>query len=198
MKVVRRSVFETNSSSTHSVSLVNLKYREKPKCQIVIKSKLNKLIFLKGLINENKNMYDTKKEDLELIESYFNECLKIFCLENNIEFEKGEEYLYDSFLRRMASEMKNVKTEEDIIKKINLFKNKYKIKFSCENFFYEGCLDMCDCGLHSISLLVSEFSLKNETYERLEPSVFLSDQYAFCISEYYAGMYFECTHSEEI
>ncbi len=95
-RVVRKGVFETNSSSTHTLTLKKKDEKETKKCSFELKSPLAKTVWLMGVIdnaNENYNRVFSilEKEDVDY--RYKKECIDfLLTLDEGIAKDIKEKY----------------------------------------------------------------------------------------------------------
>ena len=63
--VIREGVFETNSSSTHSVTLKKFDKDKGECCHFAIVSPLQKIIFMRSLVDNSEESFEYRKRDVE-------------------------------------------------------------------------------------------------------------------------------------
>ena len=174
MKVaIRRNVFETNSSSTHSLSYTSVPPAE---YSFECDSAWSRMIMLKALINNAS----TPNENSELA-SFYKECLAVFSAKENVEIE-----LIPDYLGIKLSE-KYPKTNANQILKAFLSAYDSYDDTLCSYMFSEGCLDCCYCGFdyrYAITgaLLNEGKTLKEDAVEYLygEKKFFAKEKYSGC------------------
>ena len=157
-RVIRESVFETNSSSNHAVFIK----RKKPDKEIpnyAVVKPYDKMLFMWGLIsfaydyrffNDYSRMTEEEKRDImeqnaeieARCESYkkimIEECLKY----EKFDIEKTEKMMNESFYNNVDSDC-----------------------FTCNDYFYEGVLDECTCFFDEVD--IAKF-MKIERYDGSE------------------------------
>ena len=213
MKItIRRKVFETNSSSTHSLSYTSDTPDEYSfKCD----SAWSRLLILKGLINqaslyggeEYDEEYDedtTQGEDLseeidneeeyfdnsldykEKVYDFFEACLKVFSAKEGVSIDDVPDYLGGKLLAEYKKDPCAFADEEFM----KYFKEAYDEKGDhlCSFLFEEGCLDECDCGYGRFGALAN-YVVPNSPFEQGAEEYLYGDK-AFCGEEYYAGCKF--------
>lgn len=107
-KVIRRNVFETNSSSTHSLTIKKqklLKTIDKD-ASFEIRSPLRKTVWLLGIIDNAQKRYD------DTLYFYFDDEISNQILQSIIELVKSEPTLYQTL---------NSKYKGDILNNANIF-----------------------------------------------------------------------------
>lgn len=90
---VRRGVFETNSSSTHSLTICSRKeYDAWKRGDLVYDNYNEELISIDALSDEDKSLID--EERFYTVEGYYDECCCDYeTFEQNFTTEKGEEII---------------------------------------------------------------------------------------------------------
>ena len=134
MKIqIRRGVFETNSSSNHSLIITNRKEYKK-ECEKVQKNcKWYKINF-----GEVDKQVVTKEDKALMLGGLFDYEVQNFGL-----LRKEHEI----FLKILKDN-----NETELLEKVIKNSNKYKDHPSepyCTEYFYEGCLDECTCSFYS-------------------------------------------------
>lgn len=178
-KVIRRGVFETNSSSTHSLAIVKDGENKPEEISFEIRSDRAKMALLFGLIENSKHEDTTsfKKKWEKLLLRFKEQAILAFCEKlglsremalREIEYEAfadtelykilGDEAALEKYLDKSMYFKAAYKEsgEGDIVR----FAEKYFIedykrareligRFRCDAHFMNGCLIECDCGFHS-------------------------------------------------
>ncbi len=264
-EVIREGVFETNSSSAHSVTLK--KYNKEGECcHFVILSPLYKVLFLRGLIGNaemerESALYWREQEAKEYLtkekitKEIAKERLLALAEEEYKNFgyspeeiealkDKDEDELcaiaglmpeddlacvfgfdpskpYREFCREFYSAVRKVYcesegiTDEELTKKCNEMpygedgNDEYRV--SCEQFFADGSLDVCNCGFgdyydisDSLEKALEYDKYQGSTMEEIhleKAGLFLSDEYCFACCEEYCSFCiseFPTTPTDEI
>ena len=198
--VIRRGVFETNSSSTHSLTFTDVA----PKSYTFeCKSAWSRLLMFKGVLNELRLEYEWRKkdfeesddEDTELIydidvsddsfekdlDELYDACVKVFCKEENVEPEKLVEYLSNLYIGENGGgqydkELKKYFCEHYAKKGDGL----------CSMIFEEGCLFECDCYLCRGNNLHDALfkSIKYDNLEDLAKKILYGEHSFFALEKY--------------
>ncbi len=176
-KIIREGVFETNSSSSHSVVL---KKKENDNvdedASYEIRTPLAKTLFLIGL-------YTSIKED-----SCYDED------DEYAHYEIESEDVLIKFIKLVIEEyisMSNI-TEEEFKKQYHESNFTYQGRCHCSNFFEEGALIDCDCSFHTFSNITFALKLADnapDSYYREKAKELLSDEYKFVLKEFYCCLY---------
>ncbi len=179
-KVIREGVFETNSSSSHSVVL---KKKENDNvdedASYEIRTPLAKTMFLIGL-------YTSIKED-----SHYGEDGED---DEYAHYEIESEGVLIKFIKIIIEEyiaMSNI-TEEEFKKQYHESKFTYQGRCHCSNFFEEGALIDCDCSFHTFSNVTFALKLPDDATDSFyheKAKELLSDEYKFVLKEFYCGVY---------
>lgn len=212
-KVIRYGVFETNSSSTHSVVFKRKKSEQKePTSSAEIYSGLHKIIFLQGLIN-NAQMeessfdgYDEEVEtgeqepfNIEEFEEFFekNEDLKKIFIESQtkktrVGFMPHKEMVLE-FLKLVKEfyMQENNLTSEQLEQKIDGEKMACNNEILCDCYFGNGVLIECTCKFKNYYEIANELKIaKIRTQKTLEKRAraFISNEYKFVLRELYCGV----------
>ena len=187
-KTIRKAVFETNSSSTHSLTLESSNCKCSNKTSFVIKTPLAKIVWLLCMIGNAENKKDISVIDLHASDRVITSRDKIL---------KFKDILISEYCNMQNITLKQA-TER--FKQQNLeFKKIYKkgtnaSEFSCRNFFFEGPFDDCDCGFESYMMI--EYSLKLDLKDTtLFAKEFLTDSYQIIGSECAYGSYWQSNNT---
>lgn len=150
MKVqIRRGVFETNSSSNHSLIITNRKNFKK-ECEKVQK----KCEWYVINFSEVDDQVCTKEDKVLMLGGLFDYEVQNFGI-------LQEEY--EIFLKILKDN-----NEIELLEKVKENSKEYEKHSSepyCTNYFYEGCLSDCTCSFYSKFLKYFDYeSLKKEYY----------------------------------
>lgn len=147
-KVIRQGVFETNSSSTHSVVLLekdlNQKWRETseiPTDEREIRTPLNKLYMTLGLLDHQVDQYKCSHGCYHMSDEELASDTELFELEKEINLFK--EVLIRKYFEKFEGDT------EKIMEEIDKSKENYTYSYHCLRFFNEDVLIDCNCGLDS-------------------------------------------------
>jgi len=186
---IRKGVFETNSSSTHSLSISD-SASENEQISFEICSREAKIVLLWGLIENaefntiNSYQEKLKKKILELSE----QIIKAYCdLSDKTKEEALLEIDYEAFsntyLRKKLNDegalKEYLKEDEQFAKEfkadgqndIVAFANKYFVdgykefkkltngRFRCDMYFQNGCLNDCTCGFESFDRIACQLGI---------------------------------------
>lgn len=194
-KVIRKGVFETNSSSTHAVSYSRHNGSDKTEKNATyeIRTPINKLIFLQALINNCEyscSDYD-ESDYLDLEEFFDGDQQLIEMLKNTPDCflsAKDRVLLFNKKVRELFCTMANC-TQEQLDQQIEEITGGYGVK--CHHFFENDVLNDCTCDLctyYSLSEVIGLDELENDEkqFEKVAAE-FLSDKYKFVLQEYWNG-----------
>ncbi len=157
--VIRKGVFETNSSSTHALAFSD---SEPDEYTFECASPWSRLLMLKALVNAG-GVDDTEDdEDEESCESgwnvkepaedemlpesrtinrFYDICLDVFCEREKVEKENIAEYLALKLIEGTESKHSRAFIDEFVSNY-----RRYGSERLCECMFGQGCLDFCNCG----------------------------------------------------
>ena len=182
--VIRKSVFETNSSSTHSVSYARIEGAEN--FTFACQSPTARLLFIKAHVNhalEELRSEKTGKDDLRLVESFYGACLKVYCERENLDPQSLDEHLF-------AEAKKTFFADESRQYRFDYFKKCYheESEHLCESFFECGALVECDCKLGDAYGFLRFFlpEGRNSDLEKRAETILYGEK-SFICKEYYAG-----------
>ncbi len=189
-RVIREGVFETNSSSTHSVSFVRKGDGNRDdEASYELRSPLSKLMFLIGLI-ENANRCEYYDDENEIIDDipdlYVDQDEDILPLNSLVNICKN-------FLNAVKEEYMSIEgiDESEMYKRIAESPFSYEGKCRCRDFFENDVLDECSCIFDSYYGIVSTLELyllyTAEAFRR-KAKDFLSDECKFVLREYWCGL----------
>ena len=185
-KVIREGVFETNSSSTHTVSFVRKETEERDKessCEL--RSAFAKMMFLIGLCENASRIPVYFEEDMD-------EALAEMYPEGEIPLMSDKD-VCEKFLLAVKEEyMKEENIDEgELEKRIAESDFSYEGKCHCSNFFDDDVLIECTCPFDGYSGMVSSLELYNlytdEDYKK-RAKEFLCPEYKFILKEYWCGL----------
>ncbi|MBQ9084100.1 MAG: hypothetical protein IJY24_00415 [Clostridia bacterium] len=195
-RVIREGVFETNSSSTHSVSFVRREdSNPDEESSYELHSPLSKLIFLIGLIENarrSERYYDGEEDIIDEIPDLYvdmdEDILPLNSLAN----------ICKNLLNAVKDEYMSIEgiDEEEMNKRIAESPFSYEGKCLCRNFFEDDVLDSCTCPFEGYSGIVNSLKLyrlytKNEFAEYAR--WFLAPEQKFVLKEYWCGMQLICS-----
>ena len=189
-RVIREGVFETNSSSTHSVSFVRREdSNPDEESSYELHSPLSKLIFLIGLIENarrSERYYDGEEDIIdEIPDLYVDMDEDILPLNSLLNICKN-------FLNAVKDEYMSIEgiDEEEMNKRIAESPFSCEGKCLCRNFFEDDVLDECNCPFDSYYGIVDTLELSSlytaEAF-RKKAKAFLSNEYKFVLKEYWCG-----------
>lgn len=206
MKIaIRENVFETNSSSTHSLSFSNNTPKE---FAFECDSPWSRLLMLKALINEAESQLDVEEDtttdtedkepsildefDFEITDQdyklqvldLFNNCLQLFSKNQNIKLEDIPSYLGNKLLSSSRYEDINYSKEEFF----KIYNQAYQDigDHLCSFIFYNGCLNICDCNFETYCSLASKLINSKLSIAENAQNYLYGDK-RFVAKECYAG-----------
>ncbi len=177
-RVIREGVFETNSSSTHSVVFKKKTVDKADKdSSYELHSPLAKTLFLIGLINKAEQ-YSYSYDDND--EAFLKQNLlfhKNLC-------EKFKTAVVEEYLRITNS------TEEEFQKDFEESQFVCNGKCLCHYFFDDDVLNDCTCPFFGYIGIATELNLcalsSSEDFAK-KASEFLSNDFKFCLQEFWNG-----------
>ena len=185
-RVIREGVFETNSSSTHTVSYVKKKGDGADKgSSYELHSAFAKMMFLIGLCENASQIPVYYEEDMDdiLREMYPDGDIPVM----------SDKDLCEKFLLAVKEEYmkeENIDSKE-LEKRILESDFSYEGKCLCRDFFEDDVLDICTCPFEGYSGIVTSLELyhlyTDEDY-RKKATEFLSSEYKFILKEYWCGL----------
>ena len=184
-RVIREGVFETNSSSTHTVSFVKREGEGAEKdSSYELHSPFAKMMFLIGLC-ENAARIPVYYEDMEelLSEMYPDGDIPVI----------SDKDLCEKFLRAVKEEYMRTESIDSgkLEKRILESDFSYEGKCLCRDFFEDDVLDICTCPFEGYSGIVNSlelYHLYTEEDYRKKAKEFLSSEYKFILKEYWCGL----------
>ena len=185
-RVIREGVFETNSSSTHTVSFVKKEGDGADKdSSYELHSAFAKMMFLIGLCENAATMPVYFEEDIEEIKNRMYP-------DGNIP-PMSDKDICEKFLDIVKEEYMS----EENIDRGELEKRIMESNFSCDgkclcsNFFDDDVLIECTCPFEGYSGIVNTlelYHLYTEEDYRKKAKEFLSIEYKFILKEYWCGL----------
>ena len=197
-KIIREGVFETNSSSTHSVVFKKKTDNSVDKSSSYeIHTPWGKTLFLIGLINYaetySDNESDEKTMTLEEVRERFGEDWTQEMAEIVFNINNDNKTICQKFKNAVIEEylaMTGI-TREEFDKKFNESPFTHGGQCFCYYFFEEGVLDWCDCPFDSLSGIVTTLDLtclRTPEDFKAKAKEYLSDEYKFALKEFYSGV----------
>ena len=194
--VIREGVFETNSSSTHSVSFVTREEKTvNPDSSYELHSPFAKLMFLIGLC-ENAARIPSYYED-EPDEEQEEVAVELLGGEDIMPFTSDRD-LCEMTLQAVKNEYMAMEGigEEELNRRIAESEFTCEGMCLCRNFFDDDVLDSCTCPFEGYSGIVNSLKLyrlytKNEFAEYAR--WFLAPEQKFVLKEYWCGMQLICS-----
>ena len=194
-RVIREGVFETNSSSTHSVVLKRKESNAPDKdSSYEIHTPFAKTMFLIGLITYVRK-YGRVSATLKA---------ELFDF-NNPTIDKWRESVGPDFLKDNSTEVCErfkLAVIDEYIQSSGITLEEFNKQFNestftcdgeclCCNFFENDVLDYCSCPFDSFGGMVDAFQLFNlntkEDY-RAKAKEYLSNEFKFALKEFYCGV----------
>lgn len=185
-RVIREGVFETNSSSTHTVSFVRKETEGADKeSSYELHSAFAKMMFLIGLCENASGMPVYFEEDMDdiLAEMYPEDEIPLIS-----DKDMCEKFLHMVKVEYMAAESID---EAELEKRICESDFSYEGKCLCRDFFEDDVLDICTCPFEGYSGIVNSlelYHLYTDDDYREKAKEFLSDEYKFILKEYWCGL----------
>lgn len=195
-KVIREGVFETNSSSTHSVAFKKRRGNKTEKeSSYELHSPFTKTLFLIGLCThaeETENCYsfdyneDCKFDLKEALSEDWSEELGI----DETLSTMGYKGICQKFVTAVTNEYIKLSgiTKEEFTKQFNESEFVYDGECVCRNFFDDDVLNDCTCNLEDYYSIAKTFKLdelnSGEDFAK-KAKEFLSDDYKFVLCEFW-------------
>ncbi len=185
-RVIREGVFETNSSSTHTVSFVRKEKEGADKeSSYELHSAFAKMMFLIGLCENASRVPVYFEEDMDevLAEMYPEGDVPVMS-----DRDLCEKFLLAVKEEYMAKENIN---DSELEKRIYESDFSYEGKCHCSNFFDDDVLCDCTCPFEGYSGIVTSlelYHLYTEEDYRKKAKEFLSSEYKFVLKEYWCGL----------
>ena len=194
-RVIREGVFETNSSSTHSVVFKRKTSNEVDKdSSYEIHTPLAKTLFLIGLITYVRKygrITPTLKADLFDF--------------NNPTIDKWRELVGPTLLKNNSTEVCErfkLAVIDEYIQSSGITLEEFNKQFNespftrdgeclCCNFFENDVLNFCRCPFDSFNGMVNAFqliNLENKEDYRAKAKEYLSNEFKFALKEFYCGV----------
>ena len=189
-KIIREGVFETNSSSTHSV-VFKKKKDNKPEKESTyeLHSPFAKTLFLIGLCTNADFYTEDYENDAEFeLDLEENESLQG---DNKVVIE-GPKTQCLKFKDAVINEYINMSkiTQEEFKKQFEESDFTYEGECRCKNFFDDDVLNDCTCPFDGYYQIASQFGLNQLTTDEEyteKAKEFLSDDFKFVLQEYWQG-----------
>lgn len=189
--VIRKSVFETNSSSTHSLVYSSSEPEEFTfRCE----SPESRLVMLQAL--KNADSYDCprnnskKGKQIRLRgEAFLKACFEVYSKKEKVPLDEVKQKLFDHFYKKIYTNADEKRMNEWFLRAFDEASDSL-----CSFLFEEGCLDFCECGYDKFETCLNEiFSGEDQNDLSSYPRVaeeYLYGKYCFYAEEYYAGVKF--------
>lgn len=132
MKIqIRMGMFETNSSSSHSLIITNKKRMKKDYDKMI---KENHFFYPEYITEEDK--VETKEDKVLMLSGLFD-------YENRYGLLKEERKIFIKVLKK--------NNENELLEKIKKYRKQYKHSPEpyCTSYYYQGCLDQCTCCFYN-------------------------------------------------
>ena len=191
-KIIRRGVFETNSSSTHSLSYEpGSDVEGNEGYTFECRTPAARLLFIKSQVNHclDDLKYARKPHDyMVLVNTFYEVCVELYCEKQGVDPATIEDHLCEFASKTFFSGASCEDAEY-----VKYFKSIYHSKTCrlCESFFEEGALIACDCLYENVKLYLQEFFAagrdRDSLRKKAEEMLFGPKDF-FCI-EYYSGVY---------
>ena len=186
--VIRRSIFETNSSSTHSLSYVPGEDEDGNEgFTFECKSPAARLLMIKAQVNHVLgDLGEARKphEYIVLVRAFYDECVALFCEREGVDPATLEDYL-------LAFAKKTFYYDVDRHHNWYGFKEYYNDKSCdlCTSFFECGPLDCCNCLYENVKEFVRGFfgMDKGAPDLKAKAEALLYGPNDFVCTEYYGG-----------
>lgn len=191
-RVIRRGVFETNSSSTHSLSYSAAEDIDGNEgFTFECKTPAARLLMIKAQVNHilEDLKYARKPHDyIVLVKTFYEVCVELYCERQGVEPEALEDHLCDFAINTFysGSSCADIHFRE-------YFKEIYHAKNCelCESFFEEGALMACDCLYGNVKLFIQDFLADGRDRDsmRKKAEEMLYGPNDFVCTEFYSGVY---------
>ena len=195
-KVIRRGVFETNSSSTHSLSYYPREDIDGNEgYTFECKTPTARLLMIKAQVNHclEDLKYAKKSHDyIVLVNTFYEVCVELYCERQGVDPETIEEHLYEFSRNTFYSGGVDSHFKDTFME--------YYHEESCalcESFFEEGALMACDCLYENVKLFIQAFLAngKDRDSMRKKAEEMLYGPHDFIATEFYSGVYIVNTRS---
>ena len=195
--VIRRGVFETNSSSTHSRSYYPGEDEDGNEgFTFECKTPASRLLMIKSQVNHclsDLNVERNAKEQIALVKKFYDVCVALFCEKEGVDPSAIEDYLSEQAAKTFYA-------DPDRRHHLMHFKEYYHDESCdlCESFFDSGALRDCECLYEDVKTFLRGFFRcgTDETALREKAEKLLYGANDFVITEYYAGfMLIDTQHS---
>ena len=186
--VVRRGVFETNSSSTHSLSYhPGEDEDENEGFSFECRSSASRLLMIKAQINHC--LFDLRYENrvqkyIDLLPRFYDVCVQVYCEKEKIDSTRIEDHLSEFAKKTFYAD----KTRRH---QARYFKKYYYDESTdlCESFFECGALRECSCLYDSVKHFLHYFFRTGTSIKALQAKAedLLYSEDSFFCTEYYSG-----------
>ena len=188
-KVVRRGVFETNSSSTHSLSYYLGEDEDGNEgFTFECRTPAARLIMIKAQVNhclEDLTYAKGSQNHIDLVNTFYDVCVELYCDRQGVDPADIEDHLYDFAKNTFYADGYGFSRDS--------FKECYHETSCelCESFFEEGPLIECDCLFWDVKLFLQSFFKQGTDRDamRAKAEELLYGSKPFICSEYYSGVY---------
>ncbi len=142
--VIRKGVFETNSSSTHSLSYCPGEDEEGNEgFTFACKSPAARLLMIKAQVNHCRGDLrddNRSKKYVVLLKDFYDACVNLFCEREKVDPDTIEDYLEDFAKKSFYADV-------EFHDEWYIFKEQYEDRSCdlCESFFSDGPLIECNC-----------------------------------------------------
>ena len=192
-KVIREGVFETNSSSTHSVVFKRRKSDLPEKeSSYELHTPFVKTLFVIGLYSHAiRPTCFSREEDLAMVkngnfEDYYDDMQQFY----TDEYNKG---ICEKFKDAVINEYITLSgiTSEEFDRQFNESNFTYDRRCYCANFFEQDVLNDCTCPFDGFHGIIKQFKLANLTDEQLAEKAkeVLSRDFKFVLKEFWNGCF---------
>ena len=196
-KIIREGVFETNSSSTHSVVFKKKTDNSVDKSSSYeIHTPWGKTLFLIGLINYaetySDNESDEKTMTLEEVRERFGEDWTQEMAEIVFNINNDNKTICQKFKNAVIEEYKSMSniTQEQFEKDFNESIFTCDGRCLCRDFFDDDVLNDCTCPFEDFYGIAKEFKLKELVSEEdfnKKAKEYLSSEFKFVLKEFWCG-----------
>ena len=186
--VIRKGVFETNSSSTHSLSYVPKEDDEgKEGFTFECKSPASRLLMIKAQVNHclwDLQYVKRVKDKVALVKAFYDVCVRLYCEREGVDPAAIEDHLLEVAKKTFYA----IPERRGYAK---YFKEYYHEESTdlCESFFECGPLVECNCLYESVMLFLHDFFSKgtDETSLQAKAEELLYGEDPFFCTEFYSG-----------
>ena len=188
-RVIRKGVFETNSSSTHSISYTpGVDEDDNVGFTFECRTPAARLLMIKAQVNhclEDLQYVEESHDYIVLVKSFYDVCVELYCERQGVDPDTIEDHLYDFAASTFYGGIQDRFREH--------FKEYYHEESCelCETFFENGPLIECNCLYFSVTLFLSEFFKDGSDRDAMRAKAvqLLYEGKPFLCSEFYSGVY---------